>query len=257
MTFQTFLAKRKNMFNVFEEVGEPKPESAKIRFLLDGVRTELQPTAANMIASQVTPKETSRSVSGLGKESGGQDIGGSYSRSSQGPRQTSQGLSAEVEARRLAEEEADILPGDFPKKLHVEAREVFPLKRQDSDRTQVVDESLTSGVEANRCGASSFQPNSETDQPPQSYSSLLELQEVDEEIDHGILHLLELVVRKRLGESLTSAELEVPDNFEALSQAGQGDIKHTGRPRRTSIIVTCCIYRLLLTDHIVVSTSLY
>jgi hypothetical protein len=59
------------MFNIFEEVGEPKPESAKIRFLLDRVRnTELQPvvqairagmtlnpqtytftTAANMMAS--------------------------------------------------------------------------------------------------------------------------------------------------------------------------------------------------------------
>jgi hypothetical protein len=90
MTFQTFLAKTKHMFNIFEEVGESKPESAKIRFLLDGVRnTELQPivqairagmtlepnvytftTAANMIASQVTPKETNRSVSALGKESG-------------------------------------------------------------------------------------------------------------------------------------------------------------------------------------------
>jgi hypothetical protein len=90
MGYQTFLAKPKHMFNIFEEVGEPKPESAKIRFLLDGIRsTELQPiaqafragmtldpnvytftTAANMIASQVTPKETNRSVSALGKESG-------------------------------------------------------------------------------------------------------------------------------------------------------------------------------------------
>jgi hypothetical protein len=90
MGYQTFLAKTKHMFNIFEEVGEPKPESAKIRFLLDGIRsTELQPivqairagmtldpnvytftTAANMIASQVTPKETNRSVSALGKESG-------------------------------------------------------------------------------------------------------------------------------------------------------------------------------------------
>jgi hypothetical protein len=43
MGFQTFLAKTKHMFNIFEEVGEPKPESAKIRFLLDGVRsTDLQ-----------------------------------------------------------------------------------------------------------------------------------------------------------------------------------------------------------------------
>jgi hypothetical protein len=78
------------MFNIFEEVGEPKPESAKIRFLLDGVRnTEPQPivqtiragmtldpntykftTAANMIASQVTPKENNRSVSGLWKKNG-------------------------------------------------------------------------------------------------------------------------------------------------------------------------------------------
>jgi hypothetical protein len=90
MTFQTFLAKTKHMFNILEEVGEPKPESAKIRFLLDGVRnTDLQPivqairggttldpniytftTAANMIASQVTPKVNYRSVSGLGKETG-------------------------------------------------------------------------------------------------------------------------------------------------------------------------------------------
>jgi hypothetical protein len=90
MGYQTFLAKTKHMFNIFEEVREPKPESAKIRFLLDGIRsTELQPivqairagmtldpnvytftTAANMIASQVTPKETNRSVSALGKESG-------------------------------------------------------------------------------------------------------------------------------------------------------------------------------------------
>jgi hypothetical protein len=38
MTFQTFLAKTKHMFNIFEGVGEPKPETAKIRFLLDGVR---------------------------------------------------------------------------------------------------------------------------------------------------------------------------------------------------------------------------
>jgi hypothetical protein len=90
MPFQTFLAKTKHMFNIFEEVGEPKRESAKIRFLLDGARnTELQPivqairagmtldpntytfsTAANMIASQVTPKETNRTVGALGKESG-------------------------------------------------------------------------------------------------------------------------------------------------------------------------------------------
>jgi hypothetical protein len=89
MTFQTFIAKTKHMFNTFEEVGEPKPESAKIRLLFDGDRnTELQPivqavraamtldpntytftTAANTIASQVTPKENNRSVSGLGKES--------------------------------------------------------------------------------------------------------------------------------------------------------------------------------------------
>jgi hypothetical protein len=78
------------VFNIFEEVGEPKPESAKTRFLLDGVRnTELQTivqairaqmtldpnvyrftTAANMIVSQVTPKATNRSVSALGKDSG-------------------------------------------------------------------------------------------------------------------------------------------------------------------------------------------
>jgi hypothetical protein len=77
MTFQTFLAKTKHMFNIFEEVGEPKPESAKIRFLLDGIRSkELQPlvhairagmtldpnvytftTAANTIASQVTGRD--------------------------------------------------------------------------------------------------------------------------------------------------------------------------------------------------------
>jgi hypothetical protein len=30
MSFQTFLAKTKHMFNIFEEVGEPKTESAKI-----------------------------------------------------------------------------------------------------------------------------------------------------------------------------------------------------------------------------------
>jgi hypothetical protein len=90
MGYQTFLAKTKHMFNIFVEVREPKPESAKIRFLLDGIRsTELQPivqairagmtldpyvytftTAANMIASQVTLKETNRSISALGKESG-------------------------------------------------------------------------------------------------------------------------------------------------------------------------------------------
>jgi hypothetical protein len=90
MTFQTFLAKTKHIFNIFEEVGEPKPESAKIRFSLDGVRnTEIQSivqairagmtldpnvytftTAANMISSQVTPKETNRNVSALGKEGG-------------------------------------------------------------------------------------------------------------------------------------------------------------------------------------------
>jgi hypothetical protein len=121
----------------------------------------------------------------------------------------------------------------------VEEREVFQLIRQDSDRTKAVDESLKSVVDTTRCGASSFQPNSETDQPPQSYSSLLELQEADEEIEYGRLYLLELVVRKSLGESLTNEEPEVLDNFEALSQAGQGDIKHTGRPRRTSTIVTC------------------
>jgi hypothetical protein len=90
LAYQTFLAKPKHLFNIFEEVGEPKPESAKIRFLLDGIRyTDLQPivqviragmtlepntytltTAANMIASQVTPKENHRSVRGLGRESG-------------------------------------------------------------------------------------------------------------------------------------------------------------------------------------------
>jgi hypothetical protein len=78
------------MFDIFEEVGEPKTESVKIRFLLDGIRkTELQPivqairagmtlepnaytftTAANIIALQVTPKENHRNVSGLGKTCG-------------------------------------------------------------------------------------------------------------------------------------------------------------------------------------------
>jgi hypothetical protein len=87
VSFQTFLAKTKHMFNIFAEVGKPKTESAKIRFLLDGIRSmEQQPivqairagmtlepntytftTAANMIASQVTPKENHRSVSGLGR----------------------------------------------------------------------------------------------------------------------------------------------------------------------------------------------
>ena len=82
MSFQTFLAKTKHMFNIFEDVGEPKTESAKIRFLLDGIRsTEQQPIvqairagmtlepnaytlaiAANMIASQVTPKENQRNA---------------------------------------------------------------------------------------------------------------------------------------------------------------------------------------------------
>jgi hypothetical protein len=37
MSFQTFLAKTKHMFNIFEEVGQPKTESAKIRSLLDGI----------------------------------------------------------------------------------------------------------------------------------------------------------------------------------------------------------------------------
>jgi hypothetical protein len=89
MAFQTFLSKTNHKFNIFEEVREPKPESAKIRFLFDEVRnTELQPivqairagmsldpntytftTEANMIALQVTPKETHRSVSAHGKES--------------------------------------------------------------------------------------------------------------------------------------------------------------------------------------------
>jgi hypothetical protein len=65
-------------------LGEPKPESAKIRFVLEGIRsTDLQrivqairagktielktytfTTAANMIASHVTPKEAHQSVSG-------------------------------------------------------------------------------------------------------------------------------------------------------------------------------------------------
>jgi hypothetical protein len=90
MTFQTFLAKTRHMLNIFEEVGEPKPEAAKIRLLLVLVRnTEFQPivqavrngmtlypntytltTASNMITSQFTPQETNRSVSGLGKENG-------------------------------------------------------------------------------------------------------------------------------------------------------------------------------------------
>jgi hypothetical protein len=90
MGYQTFLAKTKHMFNMLDEVGEPKPELIKIRFLLDGIRsTELQPIvqairagmtidpnvytftrAANMIAWQVTPIETNRSVTALGKESG-------------------------------------------------------------------------------------------------------------------------------------------------------------------------------------------
>jgi tryptophanase len=90
MSFQTFLAKTKYMFNIFKEVGVPKIESAKIRFLLDGIRDrEQQPmvqviragrtlepntykftTAANMIASQVTLKENHRSVSGLRKTCG-------------------------------------------------------------------------------------------------------------------------------------------------------------------------------------------
>jgi hypothetical protein len=54
----------------------------------------------------------------------------------------------------------------------------------------------------------------------EEYNSLLELQEADEEIEYGRLYLLELVVRKRLGESLTSAELEVLDNFEAPQPSG-------------------------------------
>jgi hypothetical protein len=76
MAYQTFLAKTKHMNDIFEEVGEPKPESAKIRSLLDGIRcTDLRSivkairagmtldpnaytftTPANMIASQVLGK---------------------------------------------------------------------------------------------------------------------------------------------------------------------------------------------------------
>jgi hypothetical protein len=98
MAFQTFLAKTKHMFNIFEEVGEPKPESAKIRFLLDGIRsTELQPilqairagmtldpnvytftTPANMIASQVTPKRQTAALVRSGKEVGTRPARNSY-----------------------------------------------------------------------------------------------------------------------------------------------------------------------------------
>jgi hypothetical protein len=79
MTYQTFLAKTKHMFHIFEEVGKSKPESAKIRFLLNDIRsTDLQSivqatragmaldpnaytftTAANMIASQVSARKES------------------------------------------------------------------------------------------------------------------------------------------------------------------------------------------------------
>jgi hypothetical protein len=44
LTFVAHFTKTKHMFHIFEEVGEPKPESAKIRFLLDGIQcTDLQP----------------------------------------------------------------------------------------------------------------------------------------------------------------------------------------------------------------------
>jgi hypothetical protein len=84
LTFVAHFTKTKHMFHIFEEVGEPKPESAKIRNPMyrptancasywsghDSGPPHTFTTAANMIASQVTPKETNRSVSALGKESG-------------------------------------------------------------------------------------------------------------------------------------------------------------------------------------------
>jgi hypothetical protein len=52
------------------------------------------------------------------------------------------------------------------------------------------------------------------------YNDLLEMQEAGEDIDGGRLYLLELVVRRRLpvGESLTSEELGVVANFDALEE---------------------------------------
>jgi hypothetical protein len=81
----------------------------------------------------------------------------------------------------------------------------------------------------------------------EEYNSRLELQEADEEIEYGRLYLLELVVRKRLGESLTSAELEVLDNFEALSQAGQGDIERHSSTKKE--IDYCDLMNLSITVY--------
>jgi hypothetical protein len=89
MAFQAYLAKVKHMFNIFEEVGEPKTETAKIRFLMDTIKnTSLQAiiqaikakqavdaesytftNAANLIASQLS-KDTTRSVSGINTAEG-------------------------------------------------------------------------------------------------------------------------------------------------------------------------------------------
>jgi hypothetical protein len=61
MGYQTFLAETKHMFSIFEEIGELKPESAKIRLLLDGIRsTELQPIVQAIRAGMTLDKEENR-----------------------------------------------------------------------------------------------------------------------------------------------------------------------------------------------------
>jgi hypothetical protein len=54
MAHQTFLTKAKHIFNIFEEVAEPKPESAKIRLLLDGSRCTGLPAIGQAIRAGMT-----------------------------------------------------------------------------------------------------------------------------------------------------------------------------------------------------------
>jgi hypothetical protein len=85
MPFATFLAKAQEMFNLFEQVGEPYGEQAKLRFLLEKVQNaELKTTvaavsaavgldpdsytftsAANHLSAQVKPRSQGRSLSAV------------------------------------------------------------------------------------------------------------------------------------------------------------------------------------------------
>lgn len=53
MSFANFLSKLQTMFNIFEEVGEPKTDAAQLRYLLDKISNSQMETAVNTVRTAV------------------------------------------------------------------------------------------------------------------------------------------------------------------------------------------------------------